>query len=319
MRPVRLLVTVLLVAPAIVAGCSDTSGLQRFEYRQRHMGTEARIVLHAADSIIAERAAAAAFQRIADLDAALSDYRLDSEVTRLAAQPAGPAVPVSRDFVRVLARALDIARRSDGAFDPTAGPLVMLWREARRTSRLPDPQDLERARMLTDWRAVTLDTVARTVRFARSGMRLDFGAIAKGDALDEAMTVLRAHHTPVALLSLGGEILAGDSPPGQSGWPITITTASHADSTVHLAHRAVSTSGATEQFVEIDGQRYSHVIDPRTGEPRTDRTTAIVIAPDAMTADALATTLTILTPATRSRLLAAYTDVRAHIRRSHQD
>jgi thiamine biosynthesis lipoprotein len=277
------------------------------------MGTEARIVLHASDSVIAERAATAAFQRIAAVDAALSDYRVDSEVSALAAQPPGVALPVSRDFVRVLAFALDIARRTDGAFDPTAGPLTLLWREARRTGRLPDRPDLERARKLTDWTAVTLDTIAGTVQLARAGMRLDFGAIAKGHALDEAMAALVARSVPIALLSMGGEILAGDPPPDLPGWPVTITSATAVDTTIHLARLAVSASGDVEQFVDIDGVRYSHVVDPRTGMALTDRTSATVTAPDAMTADVLATALTVLEAGARTRLLAAFPDARARV------
>jgi thiamine biosynthesis lipoprotein len=141
------------------------------------------------------------------------------------------------------------------------------------------------------WSHVHLDTSARTIEFAVSGMRLDFGGIAKGYAADEALAVLRSMGLTRAFIEFGGETAASDPPPGESGWPVSVGgTSRH----VALANSALSTSGDAEQFIEIDGLRYSHVVDPRTGSALTSRVSATVSAPSALMADALSTATTVL-------------------------
>lgn len=274
--------------------------MQRFEYRELHMGTEARIALYARDPSAADSAAAAAFARIAEIDRALSDYRVDSEVAAVEAAAGDSAVVVGEDFMRVLTAALDLARATAGALDPTAGPLTRLWREARRAGRAPPDSAVEQALALVDWRCVRLDRAARTVRLDRPGMRLDFGAIAKGYAADEALRALRAAGAPRSLVVFGGEIVAGDPPPDRDGWTVALTDGAER----LVANGAVSTSGDAEQFVEIGGVRYSHVIDARDGRPLTDGATATVLAPDGMTADALSTAVTVLDSAALAAFIA---------------
>lgn len=262
------------------------------------MGTEARIVLYAPDSAAAAGAAAAAFARIAEIDAHLSDYRLDGDVARIASARPGEAVPVSRDLVIVLSHALALAARTDGAFDPAAGALVRLWREARRTGQLPDPVHLEKALARSGWRNVAVDTAVRTVSPGVAGLRLDFGGIGKGRAADEALSVLRSHGLARALVELGGEIVAGEPPPAEPGWRVL----SASGDTVVLVSGAISTSGDAEQFVVIDGVRWSHVVDPRTGMGLAHGRSATVRAPCGMLADALATAATVLDAAALDRL-----------------
>lgn len=295
-----------LVFIALIAWSCGEADLTRFEYRELHMGTEARIVLFARDTVTAESAARAAFDHIARLDSLLSDYRIDSEISRIAAAAGGPPQPAGEDLLTVLALALRLAEQTDGAFDPTLGPLTELWRAARRSGQPPDSAALAEARARTGWRHVEIDTIARTVRLALPGMKLDLGAIAKGYAVDEALAVLRARGASRALISFGGEIGASGPPPGEAGWEIAV-----GDSVITLENRAMSSSGDVEQFVILDGRRYSHVVDPASGLGLTDGAEATVIAPSAMLADALATTLTIVRdPEMRARLLGGYPSVR---------
>lgn len=275
------------------------------------MGTEARIVLYARDRAHADSAAAAAFDRIAEIDRALSDYRLDSEVAAVAAAAGDSAVIVGDDFVRVLTAALEVARTTAGAFDPSAGPLTALWREARRAGHMPHDTAVARALALVDWRCVHLDPARRTVRLEKPGMRLDFGGIAKGFAADEAIAVLRSRGAPRSLVVFGGEIVAGDPPPGEAGWQIALGGGAQRS----LANVAISSSGDAEQFIEIGGVRYSHVLDPRTGRPLVDGIAATVIAPDGITADALATAVTVLDSADRATFIADRPWADFHIRR----
>jgi thiamine biosynthesis lipoprotein len=279
------------------------------------MGTEARVVLFARDRAHADSAAAAAFDRIAHIDRALSDYRMDSEVAAIAAAAGDTAVVVGDDLLRVLAVALAIARETGGAFDPTAGPLTALWREARRAGRMPDDSAVARATRLVGWRRVHLDTLAHTVRLARPGMRLDFGGIAKGFAADQALEVLRARGAARALVAFGGEVVAGDPPPGEAGWDITIADAGTGSASRRIANAAISSSGDAEQFIEIGGVRHSHVLDPRTGRPLTHGVAVTVLAPDGMTADAFATAAGVLDSAARAAFLRRHPSVRFDVRR----
>jgi thiamine biosynthesis lipoprotein len=165
--------------------------LTRFEFAEPHMGTQVRLTLYAADAAAARRASAAAFRRVAELNGIMSDYLAESELMRLCAMAGGPAVPVSPDLFAVLARAAVTARLTDGAFDATIGPVVRLWRRARRTQLFPPADQLAAARALVGYRLVTLDPVGRTVKLAKPGMQLDLGGIGKGFAAEAAQAVLK--------------------------------------------------------------------------------------------------------------------------------
>jgi thiamine biosynthesis lipoprotein len=284
-------------------------------FTQVHMGMPVRVSLHASDEASARAAAEAAFARIAALDAILSDYRPDSELNRLADR-AGQWVDASPDLMSVMTRAVQIADATGGAFDPTVAPVVQLWREARRTGRLPDASALTSAHARVGWRRIELRPPHRAIRLA-PGTRLDLGGIAKGYVLQEALRVLDARGVPRALVDAGGDIVAGDAPPGRDGWRVA-TPGAGGDVAVRaqsLARAALATSGASMQFVVIDDVRYSHVVDPRTGRALTHARHAFVIARDGMTADALATALTIIDPDDAASLLARFTDVTAYIGR----
>ena len=307
------------------------------------MGVQARIVLYAPDSTTAQSAAAAAFDRLAHLDGVMSDYRSGSELMQLCARAGQGAVRVSDDLYFVLDAANKLARLSDGAFDVTVGPLVRLWRVARRTGVLPSHRELKDAQTRVGWELVTLDSLERTVALSLPGMQLDLGGIAKGYAADEAVAAARELGVGRILIEFGGDIVVGDPPPGTEGWGITVgdvgdvrdvrdvrdvwgvtdgedvrygeDEGERGGATIVLSNSAVSSSGDTEQFVVIDGKRYSHVVDPRTGLGLTDRVAVTVVAPRGLTSDALATTLSILGPQHGMELIErAYPSVRAFAR-----
>ena len=151
------------------------------------MGTQVSIILYARNVSSATRASNAAFNRIGELDAIMSDYRATSELMTICRKSSGQWVKVSDDLFRILAKSQELARRTDGAFDVTVGPIVRLWRRARRTGEMPDPVSLARAVELTGYDKLHLDEKARSVRLDKPGMLLDLGGIAKGYAVDEAM------------------------------------------------------------------------------------------------------------------------------------
>lgn len=267
------------------------------------MGVDARLVVYAPDLKTAEDACTAAFERIAELDSILSDYRRDSELNRLSDRSGGAPVRVSSDLFRVMERAIEVSRRSDGAFDVTVGPSVRLWREARKTRVLPTLRQIEEARRRVGWKFVRLDHKKQTVQLLKKGMQLDMGGIAKGYAGDEAQKALRKFGVTSALIEMGGDIVVSGPPPGTDGWKVRTPNAGE-DLTV--VNQAISSSGDTEQFAIIGGKQYSHVIDPRTGWALTNRVQVTIIAPDGLTTDPLSTALTILSPAGRAKLLKHY-------------
>lgn len=272
------------------------------------------ITLYAPERSIAERACRSAFDRIAQLEDLMSDYRKDSELMRLCAQAGGPPVRVSEELYFVLKRAQELARRTDGAFDVTVGPFVQLWRRARRTGQFPTQAEIDEARRYVGYEKMVLNDAERTVQLLVPGMRLDLGGIAKGYALDCALRVLNAHGVRHALLEAGGDIVAGLAPPGTAGWRIEVANASPERRWVTLALGAISSSGDTEQYMEYQGKRYSHIVHPRTGWGLTTRVAATVIARDGITSDSLATALCVLGKERGMALIRSVPGARAYIR-----
>ncbi len=275
------------------------------EYTRVHMGLPVRVAVYTASERAANDAVRAAFDRIAALDRMMSDYRPDSELRRLAP---GRWITVSGELFHVIERSVEIAALTNGAFDPSIGPLVALWRDARRTAQLPERAAVVAARARVGWRKIELDAGRRRVRLGAPGMQLDLGGIAKGYILQEALRAVRARGVAQALLEAGGDIAVGDAPPGRTGWHIETPDADpvFAERARRLANAALATSGPTAQFVEIAGVRYSHVIDPRTGLGVTSQYLARVIAHDGATADALATALSVLGPGSAAALKGAF-------------
>jgi FAD:protein FMN transferase len=264
------------------------------------MGTLARIVLYDTDARQASTNAATAFARISELDARFSDYRSDSELSRLTQNAPGTAIPVSDDLFALLMDAQAMAARSSGAFDITVGPLSSLWRRARRQGQLPPAAELTAARGRAGFGLLRLDAERHTVTLAREGMRLDPGGIAKGFAADAALNELRHRGVDRALVAVGGDLAIGAPPPDRSGWEVTlagIDVGEPAPGSPLLLHDVgVSTSGDAEQWVVVDGTRYSHIVDPRTGLGVTGRSSVSVVAREATTSDMLATAVSVLGP-----------------------
>jgi thiamine biosynthesis lipoprotein len=280
--------------------------MQRFEYRQVRMGVEARIVVYAPDEARALEACRAAYHRISQLEAKMSDYRPDSELMQLCQRAVNRWVRVSRELFYVLWRAQNLAAQTAGAFDITIGPLVLLWREAGRTKQLPDEATLNEAKARVGWQKLILSKRRRAAQLARAGMRLDLGGIAKGYACDEALRTLTRFGIRRALVQMGGDLVVGDPPPDQPGWRIELPGLDGQEQTLLLRRRALSTSGSTEQYVEIGGKRYAHIIDPRTGLGLTHLTLARVQAPDGITADSLATAACVMGAEAIDRLKRLY-------------
>lgn len=291
--------------------------LQRFSQTEPHMGVEFEVVLYAADENSAKAALQAAFSRIAELDTKLSDYSLTSELSKLsAAAPTKEAVQLSDDLFTVLQASQKLAAESDGAFDVTIGPLTKLWRRARRQKELPDAEVLKKAHAAVGFQNLQLDTVKKTATLSRAEMRLDLGGIAKGYAADEALAVLVQKGFKQSLVRASGDIAAGDAPPNETGWKIGLAPLNPDEPPmvfVSIKQQAISTSGESRQHLIVNGRRYSHLIDPRSGQPLHGRMSITVIAPRGIDADGLDSAVAILGPEKGLKLLAGRAGVSAYI------
>jgi FAD:protein FMN transferase len=282
----------------LFSGCAAEQGaktLHRYEYGELHMASMFQITLYAPNQAKADEAAVAAFEKVEALNNCMSDYDPKSELMQLCAKPWGIPVKVSDDLFEILEGSQRVAKESDGAFDVTVGPYVRLWRAARKKKILPTEAELAQARKEVGYQKLVLNAKDKTVTLTVPNMRLDLGGIAKGYAADKALRVLRSKGITRAMVAASGDIALGDAPPGHEGWAIGIASIDPKDAkvtkTVLLKNAGISTSGDTEQFVEIGGKRYSHVVDSRTGLGLTERIQATVIAPNAMTTDGLDNTV----------------------------
>ena len=282
----KLLLLVIIALPLVRADTHNSV----FTFERGLMGTRFVITCYGPDQEKAEIAAEAAFEVAEEINRVASDYIADSELLSLTKPSAGETVPVSPLLFSLISQACEFAEKTDGHFDPTLGPLTKLWRESRRRKSLPDPSILATARTATGWRNLILDPQKSTVIFSKPGMRLDLGGIAKGQAADAMLRVMISHHLPCSCITAGGDVRLGDPPPGSDGWKVGVKSTTEKQSALLiLANCAVSTSGDLHQFIEINGIRYSHIIDPATGLGITHVIAATIIAPTATMSDALAT------------------------------
>lgn len=278
----------------------------RYEYQQPHMGMLFRLVLYARSDALADRGAQMAFGRVAALNRVFSDYDSESELSRLcqhfdratvASRDGLRPVPVSAELFEVLDRSTQLAHRTDGAFDATVGPLVQLWRRARKTGRFADDATLRAARARVGWQRIRLEHRSRSVAVL-PGTGLDLGGIAVGYTIDDVLARLRDMGIEHALIDASGDIGCTKAPPGTDGWRVGIAALNDRGERItqylRLSQQAVTTSGDASQFVEIDGRRYSHIVDPKTGIGLPGRMSVSVIAQDTTTADAVATAACVL-------------------------
>lgn len=295
-----------VAALTLIHGCSpQTKVLTRHEFSHLAMGVRVNAVVYASDERSARESVAAAFAEISRLDQLLSDYRPESQLSLVnarAGQGFGLGITeIDPAFADVLRDSLVVAERTDGAFDPSVGPIVQLWRAARKSQRLPDPAELSAAVVCVGWQDIELAGIANhpTLTLRKPGMKLDPGAFVKGYAAQRAVEILRVRGVDHAMIAIAGDISCSLPPPGHQGWRIAV---SHGGGsldrafTLLLSNQSVSTAGDTEQFVEIDGKRYSHIVDPRTGLGLTNRAAATVVSRNAATADSLDTALCVAGP-----------------------
>ncbi|MBU6414551.1 MAG: FAD:protein FMN transferase [Planctomycetes bacterium] len=302
-----------------LCGCANTSQ-QRFDFTRVVMGVQARISLYAPSESSAERAAANAFALLAQIEEETSDYRVDNSVARLATRAGTQQwTPIGPHLTQVLEHSLRLTSESAGVFDPTMGPLTHLWRSQRQSpGTIVSDTDIANAIHLVNWKHIEIS--GDQVRLLTKGMKVDFGAIAKGYAAECAVRELSRHCVPRSLVSIAGDVFAGSPPPGSKGWHVAVQAGQSptadsqiADAWIELSDAGCSTSGDVEQVITVGGRRQSHIIDIRTGRGSDRRRSVTVIAPTGWQSDALATILYLIDDAQAQRILDRHPGTRAII------
>ena len=267
------------------------------------MGTFARAVVVAKDSASAKKCIETAFAEIHKVDELMSDYKDDSEISRANRDAAQTAVHLSQSTYEVLQRSIEFSKLTDGAFDVTVGPLVDLFRTEKDKQVLPSEDEIAQAKSKVGFEKLKLDDKSKTVQFAIEGMRLDLGGIAKGYAVDKAVEAMQTCGAIGGMVDLGGDIRCFGTPlKGKKHWIIGLqnpnlekdTTGRNIVLKLKLTNGAVATSGDYQQFVLIEGKRYSHIIDRKTGTSTEGLSSVTIIADNATDADALATAVSVM-------------------------
>jgi len=256
----------------------------------------------------------AVFDRVAELEGIFSTYRRDSELRRLEVRAWRHAVAVSEELSELLAKALDIARASGGAFDPTLGRATRLARSGGWGREGPASAALEEALLESGWRHAEVGGSPPTAFLTHRGIALDLGGIAKGYIADQALAELARLGVERAIVAVAGDIAIGDPPPGEAGWTVALDAVGRrgtSERSLVLRNAGVSTSGSRERYYVRGGRRCSHII--AVGGPCSLPASAVsVVAQDAALADGLATALVAAGPELSESLLGQYPQARAY-------
>ena len=269
--------------------------LHRCTYSHKQMGTLFRVIVYAEDTSRATTCVREVFHLVDSFNNIFSDYQSDSELNKLCSRPF-ERIPVSAPLWQILRYADRISRKSSGAFDVTVGPLSRLWRRARHLQEMPDTAQIHAAMAVVGYQNVRFYRRGHYILLKKANMQLDLGGIAQGFTADACLNYLNNAGLPVALVDAGGDIALGDPPPGEAGWKIDIPALLDGQvvmQTVMRSHCGITSSGALYKYLEIDGTRYSHIIDPRSGYGLTHRNWVSVEAKDALTADVWATAISV--------------------------
>ena len=294
----RALATLLLLFTAVLAGCEQAP--ERIVLRGATMGTTWSVAYGGGEGLEAETARELIEEELVVINDVLSTYLPDSEISRLNTTAGDADVQLSERFAEVLDSALAWSRATDGAYDVTVGPLVELWGfgAADFTGEVPSPDAIETARSSVGADRLVWD--ANTRRLQRpAGIRIDLSSIAKGYAVDRLSELLAGQGVTSSLVEIGGELRARGERPEGGAWRLAVESPDPSESrfidALSVINASVATSGDYRNYFEVDGRRYSHLVDPRTGFPVTHELVSVTVVHDqCMVADALATALIVM-------------------------
>ena len=274
--------------------------ISRFSFTESKMGAPFTIIFYSNDSIQAASIAKRCFALVDSFNFIFSDYIDSSELSKLSKSAGVNSLPVSLSpaMYDILIQSKKAFELSEGAFDITMGPLSKLWRKARRQHQFPADSTVKRIRNLIGFDKLVFDTLQKTIRLTQEGMQLDLGGIAQGYVAQKVINFLHSQGVNNALVNASGDIVVSGAPINKDGWVVGVNipekTAELLNQKLLLKNRAITTSGDAYQYIEKDGIRYSHIINPASGYGVTFQRNVTVIAADGTTADWLATACSIL-------------------------
>ncbi|XZE18239.1 FAD:protein FMN transferase [Pirellulaceae bacterium SH449] len=274
--------------------------LRRFEYSQPIMGTELKIILYAREETSVALAVNALLEELEEQAKPINNYAQTSEVSKLANMAIETDIVLSRQLGELLYESKRWYDLTDGVFDVTSGSILALWSQSRKKLRVPAQQELTTAKDRSGWKNIALTSGSNkyeTLRFLSEGIVVNVSGIATGYLVDIAMKTLKEQGIESALIDIGGDIIVSEPPPGSEGWTIDIASLDSGDvvqKRITIRNQAVTTSGDLNQYTEIDGVRYSHLVDPVIGAPISRRCSVTVVAKRAIDADAGATAIAVL-------------------------
>ncbi len=311
MKATTRFVVIAVLAVGVAAGSPRTGAAEdpgQTRWYRYLMGTSMRVEVR--DGSPADRQAAAdeAFGAIGEVDRLMSNYRSDSELSHINQSASRGPVPASAAMLAVLQAAERVSLASDGAFDVTVGPLVSLWGFKDKRPHVPSPEELTRVRGIVGFELVHINSDARTVEFARIGVEIDLGGIAKGFAVELAAASL-VRRGLSGLIDAGGNQFFVGRPAGKSTWSVGIRHPDKPDAllgAVEVPGGSLSTSSDASNFLAADGRKYGHLLDPRTLRPSEASLSVTVVAADATLADALSKAVFVLGPKAGLALLAKF-------------
>ena len=269
-------------------------------YRETHqlMGNRFEISVVTTDDDWARERVEEAVEEIRRIERLLTTYSDTSETAAINASAGIAPVKVSDETFQLIKRSLEISALTQGAFDITYGSVdKSLWNFDRQMKSLPDPQTAKAMVRLINYRNVILDAATSTVFLRENGMRIGFGGIGKGYAAEQAKDLLIRNGVESGVVNASGDLAAWGLQPDGKPWTVGIAHPDAAEtpfSFMQISGKAVATSGNYEKFVMINGKKYSHTINPRTGLPVTGIKSVTIISPNAELSDALATPVTIM-------------------------
>jgi len=290
----KTLIAWLSVLALFLSGAARAEWIEHVE--DGIMGTRIVVELWSEDEAKGRAAIEAVLAEMRRIDAAMSTYKPTSEVSLVNDRAAKGPVKISQELFDLLATSLEYSRITQGAFDITYASVGYLYNYRERVR--PDEQEIESALPGINYRHLILDRDARTVKFAREGVRIDLGGIGKGYAVDRGIAVLRARGIEHALVTAGGDSrIIGDR--FGNPWVVGIRHPDRKDEVIAripLEDAAISTSGDYERYFDENGVRYHHILDPKTGHPASKVRSATIIGPTATRTDGLSKTAFVLGP-----------------------
>jgi thiamine biosynthesis lipoprotein len=294
MRNHKWIISVVLVNIVfLLNGQSDSL----YTFSRPAMGTLYHVSFYINKEVKATLIAEKVFDRIQFLDLILSDYKEKAEVYQLNVRQPLQWESVSKDLGFVLKKSIKWSKITGHYFDPALGSLTHLWRRARRRNEFPADSMQIMAKNYSGIQHIALRKKSKQYqfKFLKKGIKLDFGGIGKGYAVDEALKTLRIQGVKKAMVSAGSSITVGDAPPSKKGWSVIADTVFFSNGEKrYIENRSQSVSGDDQQYLEWEGKRYSHLLNPITGKPLTNGATCLVEGPNGLITDALGTAFSIM-------------------------